>query len=76
VFADKRILPCYDAQIMSEFKVVLSRPKLAFNRAKVGIFISSMHANGLPVSVQPSAIEFVDETEKSSTMPPKNALQF
>ncbi|MDR1538176.1 MAG: putative toxin-antitoxin system toxin component, PIN family [Clostridiales bacterium] len=64
MFAGKKILPCYNAQIMAEYKVVLSRPKLAFSRAKVGIFINSMRANGLPVSVRPSTIEFVDETDR------------
>jgi putative PIN family toxin of toxin-antitoxin system len=64
MFADKKILPCYNTQITAEYKIVLSRPKLAFNKAKVGVFINSIRANGLPVFARPSTIEFADETDR------------
>ena len=62
MFADKKLLPCYDAHIMAEYKTVLSRPRLAFGRAAVGTFINGMRTGGLPVSVKPSSVVFADET--------------
>jgi putative PIN family toxin of toxin-antitoxin system len=64
MFANRKILPCYSAQIMAEYKMVLNRPKFAFEKAKIGIFINRIRSDGLPVSVRPSAIAFTDETDR------------
>lgn len=64
MFADRKILPCYSAQIMAEYKMVLNRPKFAFEKAKIGIFVNRIRADGLPVSVYPSVIAFTDETDR------------
>jgi putative PIN family toxin of toxin-antitoxin system len=40
MFANRKILPCYDAQILAEYKMVLSRPKFAFEKAKIGVFVN------------------------------------
>jgi predicted nucleic acid-binding protein len=64
MFANKKILLCYSAPILTEYKMVLNRPKFAFEKVKIGIFISRIRADGLPVSVRPSVLAFADETDR------------
>jgi putative PIN family toxin of toxin-antitoxin system len=64
MFADKIITPCYNAQILEEYKAVLNRPKFAFERVKIGVLVNRIRADGLPVSVRPSDFAFADETDR------------
>jgi putative PIN family toxin of toxin-antitoxin system len=66
MFADNRVLPCYDARIMAEYKAALSRPRLAFRKsgANVAAFVASMQLSGFPVSARPSAAAFADESNR------------
>ncbi|MDR1300002.1 MAG: putative toxin-antitoxin system toxin component, PIN family, partial [Oscillospiraceae bacterium] len=64
MFANKKILPCYNAQILAEYKMVLTRSKFTFEKVKIGIFVNRIRADGLPVSVRPSVLAFADETDR------------
>ena len=60
------LIPCFNAEIIQEYKEVLARPHLAFHfkKARVDVIINKIKADGLSVVVKPSSIVFVDESDR------------
>ena len=63
VLADK-IIPCFDQRILNEYKVVLSRPRLAFPVGQVDELLTEITGRGLSVTVYPSAVAMPDEADR------------
>lgn len=47
---EEKIVPCYDARIMREYREVLSRPKFGFDAVDVGAHLEAIRELGLPVA--------------------------
>jgi len=60
------LLPCYNTEIMQEYKEVLNRPHLSFRfaEAKVDEILDKIKIDGLCIAVTPSTIPFVDEDDR------------
>jgi len=63
ILSDK-IIPCFDTRIMDEYRVVLSRPRLAFLVGQVDELLAEISERGLSVIPLPSAVEMSDETDR------------
>ena len=59
-----RIIPCFDQDILNEYRAVLSRPRLAFLPEHTNKFLEEITSRGLNVSIKPSTIDFLDETDR------------
>lgn len=55
---------CYDSRIMTEYKGVLNRPKLAFGRAKIGSVLNRIRNDGIAVVATPCEMSFNDEDDR------------
>lgn len=64
LMANNRLIPCYDAAIMLEYRVVLNRPKLNFSGHKVNEVLNEFVKRGLSVVVEQSNIPMVDESDR------------
>jgi len=63
----KNILtPCYNSEIMKEYREVLARPHLAFRfkEARVDEILKKIVSDGMSVVVAPSKINFVDNDDR------------
>jgi len=60
------LIPCFNAEIMQEYREVLARPHLVFrfNEAGVEEIIGKITADGLSVVVKPSSTPFIDESDR------------
>ena len=63
IFADK-IVPCFDLQILNEYRAVLSRPRLAFPPGQVDELLSEITSRGISVIPLVSTIAMSDETDR------------
>jgi len=63
ILTDK-IVPCFDQQILNEYQVVLSRPRLAFPAGQVNELLSEITNRGLSVIILPSSIRLPDESDR------------
>lgn len=54
----------YDQRILHEYKSVLERPKFCFSNDEVKSLIDFIKNEGLCVVARPSAIKFIDESDK------------
>jgi putative PIN family toxin of toxin-antitoxin system len=64
LFAEEKIRLFYDAGIMAEYTHVLKRPKFAFESVQVDELLKSIRNDGMVVAVTPSALAFVDESDR------------
>jgi len=63
ILTDK-VVPCFDQQILHEYQVVLSRPRLAFPAGQVNELLSEITNRGLSVIILPSSIRLPDESDR------------
>ena len=63
IFSDN-LIPCFDQNILDEYKAVLSRPRLTFSQDKVNKLINEITSRGLSATVMPSKIQLPDETDR------------
>ena len=64
ILAD-RIVPCLNHQIIDEYRVVLSRPRLAFPRGQTEEFLKEIADRGLMVTItSPSTFSMTDEADR------------
>ena len=54
----------YDQRIISEYKIVLERPKFGFTKDEVKSIIDFIKNEGLCIVPNPLNIEFIDESDK------------
>ena len=54
----------YDQRIISEYKMVLERPKFRFTKEEVKSLIDFIRIEGLCIVPNPLNIEFIDESDK------------
>lgn len=66
VLSDK-LIPCHNAEIMDEYKEVLSCQNLAFHfgDARVRDILEKIEVDGLSVVVKPSSIPLFDEDDRA-----------
>ena len=63
ILSDK-IIPCFDQDILNEYRSVLLRPRLAFPLEQVDGLLSEITGRGLSVIVLPSNIAMTDESDR------------
>ncbi len=59
-----QITPCYDYRILSEYREVLTRPKLKFSIGEVDALLDWITDCGRSVIANPLSINFTDESDK------------
>jgi len=59
-----RIIPCFDQQILNEYRNVLRRPRLAFSAGQTDELLTEISGRGLAVTVSSSTITMPDETDR------------
>jgi putative PIN family toxin of toxin-antitoxin system len=59
-----RIQPCFNAQIITEYRDVLSRPRLGFHPYDIDNLMELIEKEGMSFLAQPSAIPFADESDR------------
>jgi len=59
-----QITPCYNSEILSEYKNVLLRPKFQFPASDVTNLLDLIRKDGLSVLAAPSTIHFTDESDR------------
>jgi putative PIN family toxin of toxin-antitoxin system len=59
-----RIIPCFDQDILNEYRVVLSRPRLSFPPGQVDELLNELINRGLSVTVLPSTTKLPDESDR------------
>ena len=63
ILSDK-IIPCFDQNILNEYKIVLLRPKLSFPEGQVDELLAEISGRGFSVIVLPSAVAMPDESDR------------
>ena len=63
ILAD-RIIPCFDAFILNEYRAVLSRPRLAFPAGQVDELLAEITDRGISVIPISSAFAMIDEADR------------
>ncbi|MCL2042954.1 MAG: putative toxin-antitoxin system toxin component, PIN family [Treponema sp.] len=59
-----KLIPCFDQQIIKEYRAVLSRPRLAFPGNQVDELLEEITGRGLSVTVSPSTVSMSDESDR------------
>jgi putative PIN family toxin of toxin-antitoxin system len=59
-----KIAPCFDNAILDEYHRVLSRPKLAFDKARVKQLLHNLQSFGYYVEAGQSTTAFADEDDR------------
>ena len=59
-----QIIPCYNAEILIEYKGVLSRPKFKFPASDISNLLNLIKIEGIAILPQQSAIPFADESDR------------
>lgn len=59
-----KITPCFDQNILNEYRTVLSRPRLAFPAGQVDELLGEITGRGITVSVTPSIFAMRDESDR------------
>ena len=59
-----KVIPCFDQQIIDEYKDVLSRPRLAFPQGQVDELLAEITNRSLSVIVPSSTVKMPDETDR------------
>ena len=60
----RQIIPCYNADIILEYKGVLCRPKFKFTVPDISNLLDLIKKEGMSVLQQPSTIPFIDESDR------------
>ena len=63
VLTDK-IMPCFNQDIINEYRIVLARPKLAFSNGLANTLIKEITDRGILVTVIPGNIPMSDESDR------------
>ncbi|MCL2068174.1 MAG: putative toxin-antitoxin system toxin component, PIN family [Treponema sp.] len=63
VLSDK-IIPCFDQQIINEYRAVLFRPRLSFPAGQVDELLSEITGRGIQIIGFQSDIAFSDESDR------------
>ena len=56
---------CLDARIISEYRMVLQRPKFQFNKDQIGLLLDHIEACGLTVASTPLSRRLPDKDDES-----------
>ena len=59
-----KITPCFDLRIIEEYREVLARPKLRFDKQRVNWLIGKIISAGIQVVATPSEFFMTDETDR------------
>ena len=59
-----RVIPCFDQNILNEYRLVLSRPRLSFPNGQVDELLTEIINRGLSVTIIPSAFTLPDEADR------------
>lgn len=59
-----KIIPCYDMKIIEEYREVLTRTKLRFDKHKVNWLIGKIISTGISTITTPSNFFMPDETDR------------
>ncbi len=62
--AQYQIQVCYNAEILHEYKTVLTRPKFKFPNTDVANLLDMIRQDGLALLAPASTIPFIDETDR------------
>jgi predicted nucleic acid-binding protein len=60
----RKILPCYNAEILDEYKRVLRYPKFAFNSFQTRLLVRGIMERGMLVESMKSTIKMTDESDR------------
>ena len=55
---------CYNSEIMSEYKNVLSRPNFKFSATDISNLLDLIKYEGISILTVPSQIHFIDESDR------------
>jgi len=64
MLAEGRIQLFYDARIITEYLIILARPKFAFYKSEIEELTEYIRNEGMIVAVHPSTIAFNDESDR------------
>jgi putative PIN family toxin of toxin-antitoxin system len=59
-----KIIPCYNYQIIEEYRAVLERPKLKFSESKTGELLRDIERYGISVVSETSAVSLPNESDR------------
>jgi predicted nucleic acid-binding protein len=59
-----KLVPLYNADIMAEYRLVLARPKFAFQPARIAALLDWLESEGDFVNADPCRIPFPDEADR------------
>ena len=60
----RALQPCYNSEIMSEYKNVLSRPNFKFSGTDISNLLEIIKSEGISILTVPSRIHFIDESDR------------
>lgn len=60
----RQLTPCYTAEILMEYRGVLSRDRLKFLPSDIENLLNLIHKEGIAVIAMPSTIPFIDESDR------------
>ena len=60
----RQIIPCYNADIILEYKGVLNRPKFKFPASDISNILDLIKKEGMSILPQPSTAHFIDESDR------------
>jgi len=61
---DGKIIPCYCDEILSEYEIVLSRPKFNFAQYQITALLENIRRRGVCYAVSKSTIQMIDESDR------------
>ena len=56
--------PCYNSEIMTEYKNVLSRPNFKFSETDISNLLDIIKSEGISILAAASNIRFIDESDR------------
>ena len=59
-----QLIPCYDYQILCEYREVLQRPKFRFSKSEINALLGWFECCGRSVVAEPLEDVFIDEADK------------
>ena len=61
---DKELVICHDFRIMNEYKIVLNRPKFAFNTNDIHDLLDFFQKHGVSIIAEQAKVSFIDESDR------------
>ena len=60
----RKIVPCFCAEILNEYNIVLSRPKFGFPQGQINALLDNIKKYGKICNVSKSIMSFTDESDR------------